>query len=86
MDLDTLLVRYFGQADLAAVSGGAFSAGIERLEVEFGLEQDRERRFALWSVMHMLGVAPDLAAAFKSPADQDAARTFMDMVDRTGGP
>ena len=83
MDLDTLLVRYFGQSDLSAISEGAFGAGIDRLQVEFGLEQDRERRFGLWSVMYMLGVAPDLATAFKMPEDQDAARDFMDLVDRT---
>jgi hypothetical protein len=30
----------------------------------------------------MLGIAPDLDVAFKDAADRDAARDFMDMIDR----
>lgn len=80
MDLDDLLVRYFGTADLAAVSPAVQAAGIDRLRVEFGLETDRGRRFALWSLLHMLGEAPDLDVAFKDPADRDAARRLMDLL------
>jgi hypothetical protein len=28
--------------------------------VDLGLEKDRDRRFALWAVLYMLGEAPDL--------------------------
>ena len=34
--------------------------------------------------MYMLGDAPDLDVAFKDEADREAARNFMDMVDRMG--
>jgi hypothetical protein len=92
MDLDHLLTRFFGTADLAALSPDAMRSGIEQLRLQFGLEKDRGRRFALWSLMYMLGVAPDLDVAFKSEEDRDAARDFMDMADRAaddavdGGP
>ncbi len=82
MDLDDQLRHYFGSTDIAALTPAAFEAGTERMRVEFGLEQDRPRRFALWALMHMLGVAPDLDIAFKDPADREAARDFMDMADR----
>jgi hypothetical protein len=52
------------------------------MSVDFGLETDRARRFALWTVMHMLGSAPSLDVAFKDEADRNAARDFMDLVDR----
>jgi hypothetical protein len=82
MDLDDQLRHYFGSADIATLAPAAFEAGTERMRVEFGLEQDRPRRFALWTLMYMLGVAPDLDIAFKDDADRDAARTFMDLTDR----
>ena len=84
MDLDDRLRHYFGTADLATLPASAFEAGVERMRVEFGLEQDRPRRFALWTLMFMLGVAPDLDLAFKDEADRDAARDFMDLADRAG--
>lgn len=79
MDFDDQLRRYFGSTDLAAVSPDVLASGVERLSVDFGLERDRPRRFALWTLMHILGTAPDLDLAFKDPADRDAARDFMDM-------
>ena len=56
---------------------------MEHLAVEFGLETDRGRRFAMWSLMQILGNAPDLDVAFPNPADRDAARDFMDLFERT---
>jgi len=50
--------------------------------VDFGLETARTRRFALWTLMHMLGAAPDLDLAFAEEADRQAARQFMDLLDR----
>lgn len=82
MDLDHLLTRFFGTADLAALSPGQMLSGVEQLQLQFGLEKDRGRRFALWSLMFMLGVAPDLDVAFKTEEDREAARDFMDMADR----
>lgn len=83
MDFDDQLRRYFGTTDLAALPSEALAAGIERMQVDLGLEQDRGRRFAMWALLHMLGAAPDLDAAFENAADRDAARNFMDLTDRS---
>ncbi|PSJ43530.1 hypothetical protein [Allosphingosinicella deserti] len=80
MDFDDQLRRYFGTADLAALTPSAMEAGVDRMRVDLGLEKDRGRRFALWALMHMLGVAPDLDVAFKDEADREAARNFMDLA------
>lgn len=80
MDFPMLMMRYFGTPDLEAVNPAALTDGAERLRVDFGMETDRSRRFALWTLMHMLGVAPDLDVAFADPADREAARNFMDMA------
>lgn len=82
MDFDDQLFHYFGTSDLAAIPPAAFEAGTERMQVDFGLESNSGRRFALWALMYMLGVAPDLDIAFKDAAERDVARDFMDMVDR----
>ena len=84
MDFNDQLTRYFGTADLAAIHPEALAAGTERMRVDFGLETTPGRRFALWALMHMLGVAPDLDIAFKDATERDLARDFMDMVDRAG--
>jgi hypothetical protein len=80
MDLDALLDRYFGTSDLAQVSEPVLTAGLDRLRVDLGLEIDPSRRFALWSVLYMLGQAPDLDVAFKDEADREAARNLMDLL------
>lgn len=85
MDLDDQLRRYFGTASLSAVPPAALAAGIERMQVDLGLETDRGRRFALWALMHMLGAAPDLDAVFEDPRDREAARRFMDLADEGDG-
>lgn len=82
MDFDDQLRRYFGTDDMTAIPPSALAAGIERMGVDLGMEQDRGRRFALWTLMYLLGAAPDLDAAFKVEEDREAARDFMDMMDR----
>ena len=84
MDFDDQLRRYFGTADIAAIHPEAHAAGTERMRVDFGLETNPGRRFALWALMYMLGVAPDLDVAFKDEGERNTARDFMDMVDRAG--
>lgn len=86
MDFNDQLRRYFGTSDLAAIPPQALAAGIERMRVDLGLEMDRGRRFALWSILHMLGAAPDLDVAFEDERDRDAARAFMDLSERTAEP
>jgi hypothetical protein len=80
MDLDDLLQRYFGTSNLREASPAMQETGIDRLRVDFGLESDRSKRFALWSLLYMLGHAPDLDVAFKEEADRDAARNLMDLL------
>lgn len=80
MDFDDQLHRYFGTADLATLSSDALTDGTERIRVDLGLETDRNRRFALWALLHILGNAPDLDVAFEDEADRDAARNFMDLL------
>ena len=80
MDLDDQMRRYFGTADFDAVPPAAYAAGIERMQVDLGLETDRARRFALWTLLYMLDAAPDLDIAFKDEADREAARNIMDMI------
>lgn len=81
MNLDDQFRRYFGDADLNAVSPDALAAGIEHMRVDLGLEMDPGRRFALWSLLFLLGDAPDLDTTFEDAADRDAARDFMDMSE-----
>jgi hypothetical protein len=82
MEFDDQLRRYFGTTDLASLPPQALSAGIERMQVDLGLEKDRGRRFALWALLHMFGVAPDVGVAFEDQADRDAARNFMDLAEK----
>ena len=82
MDFDEQLRRHFGTADLDTLSPEAIQSGIEKMLVEFGLEKDRGRRFALWTLMHMLGAAPDLDVAFDNEQEREAARNFVDLADQ----
>lgn len=84
MDLDDLLQRYFASADLASVPPGALVAGIEKIQVDFGLERYPAKRFGLWCLLYLLGAAPDLDVAFPEAGDRDAARNFMDLVAASG--
>ena len=48
-------------------------------------EEDRGKRFALWSFLHMFGSAPDLDVAFENEEDREAARNFMDLLAASEG-
>lgn len=80
MNFDDQLQRYFGTRDIGAIPQDVMMAGVEKMRVDFGLETDGGRRFALWSLLFLLGQAPDLDA-FDDPAARDAARNFMDLMD-----
>ena len=80
MDMADLLHRYFGTRDLAEISPAALPAGVERMRVDFGMEQERGPRFALWSLLLVLGDAPDLDVAFAHEEDREAARNLMDLL------
>lgn len=85
MNLDDMLQRYFGTSDLSDASPAVHEAGVDRLRVDLGLEADRGRRFALWSLLYLLGRAPDLDTAFKEEADREAARNLMDTLAASEG-
>lgn len=85
MNLDDLLQRYFGTTNPAEATPAMQVAGLDRLQVEFGLESDKAKRFALWSLLYMLDHAPDLDVAFKDEADRQAARNFMDLLAASDG-
>ncbi len=85
MGFDDQMRRYFGSDDLASLSPSELAAGTERLAVDFGLETDPGRRFAMWALMHILGCAPALDAAFKDAGEQNAARDFMDLFASMDG-
>jgi hypothetical protein len=78
--------NYFGTRDLAAIDPEATRAGVERMRVDFGLEQDRGRRFALWTLLHMFDAAPDLDVAFEHEEDREAARNLMDLMAQANDP
>ena len=85
MQFDDQLRRYFGTTDLDTIPAPAIDAGVERMKVDFGMTTDRGERFGLWTLMYMLGSAPDLDVAFKDEAEREAARNFMDLADLAGG-
>lgn len=76
MDLDTLLNRYFGTNDPATLDPLVFETGREQLAVDFGVEQDPGRRFALWALMDALACAPTPEEAFEDRALQEAAHAY----------
>lgn len=82
MDFDHLLTGFFGTTELGDLAPDQLAAGIDRLQVQIGLERDSGRRFGLWCLAYMLGVAPDISEAFEDEDDREAAREFMDTVDR----
>lgn len=86
MDLRDLMQNYFGTRDLAAIEPEATRAGVERMRVDFGLEKDRGRRFALWTLLHMFDAAPDLDVAFEHEEDREAARNLMALMARANDP
>ncbi|MES2441238.1 MAG: hypothetical protein V4574_00280 [Pseudomonadota bacterium] len=78
MDLDTLLHHYFESDDPDTIDSARLAAGKEKLAVDFGLERDPSRRFALWTLMEAFGFAPPPAEAFeKHPALRRAAEDYL---------
>lgn len=83
MDLDTLLYRYFATDDLAAVDATTLERGCEQLGIDFGVEQEPSRKFALWVLMEALGMAPPPADAFaKEPKLRAAADDWLRQTSR----
>lgn len=78
MDLDALLLHYFGTEDPDTLADWQVDLGRERLAIDFGVEQEPGRRFALWTLMEVFGTAPPPAEAFeKDPALRRAAEDYL---------
>ena len=85
MDFDDLLVRYFGTAAIDTLEPDQLAGGVKLVQFQFGLERDADRRFTLWSLLYLLGVAPDPDSAFEQEADRAAAREFMEIAEQEIG-
>ena len=85
MELDTLLHHYFETTELDTLDEAAFERSVERLGTAFGTEKEPGRRFALWSLLHALGEAPDPSVAFKDPQERRAAETYARVSGRASG-
>ncbi len=78
MDLETLIHHFFGTDDPGTLSADAFERGLEQLRIGFGVEREPGRRFALWTLMDGLGIAPLPAEAFaKEPQLKAAAEDYL---------
>lgn len=76
MDFDALLNHFFGTTDLDDLDPSAIETGAERVRIAFGTETELGRRFALWTILHALGDAPEPAKAFKDANLRRAAEDY----------
>jgi len=78
MDLDALIQHFFHTDDPAELTEAEYELGLERLKIGFGVEREPGRKFALWTLMDALGVAPLPADAFaKEPMLKAAAEDYL---------
>lgn len=78
MDLDALILHFFGTEDPAELSEADYDRSLEKLQIAFGVEREPGRRFALWTLMDAMGIAPLPADAFaKEPLLKAAAEDYL---------
>jgi hypothetical protein len=83
MDLDSLILHFFGVDDPAGLTEAEFDRGLERLKIGFGVEREPSRKFALWVLLEGLGQAPLPAEAFaKEPKLKAAAEDYLSAAFR----
>lgn len=83
MDLDSLILHFFETEDPATLTEADYELGLERLKISFGVEREPGRKFALWTLMEALGVAPLPADAFaEEPALKAAAEQYLSAAFR----
>ena len=83
MELDTLLLHFFGTDDPSALSEDEYERAIGQLKIGFGVEREPGRRFALWCLMEALGIAPLPVDAFaKEPKLKAAADEYLSAAFR----
>jgi hypothetical protein len=73
VELETLLVHFFGTEDPSDLTEPEYDLALERLKIAFGIEREPGRKFALWTLMDALGIAPLPAEAFKKEPQLKAA-------------
>jgi hypothetical protein len=78
MDLEALLQYYFETDDPDTIDPDRLTLGTQRLAIDFGIERDPGRRFALWALMEAFGIAPTPADAF--PKDAKLKRAAEDYL------
>ncbi|MEY4054769.1 MAG: hypothetical protein RL519_104 [Pseudomonadota bacterium] len=78
MDLDALILHFFGTEDPVELTEADYERALERLKIAFGIEREPGRKFALWTLMDALGIAPLPAEAFaKEPLLKAAAEDYL---------
>lgn len=78
MDLDALILHFFGTEDPTELSEADYDRALERLKIAFGVEREPGRKFALWTLLDALGIAPLPAEAFaKEPLLKAAAEDYL---------
>jgi hypothetical protein len=78
MELDALIQHFFGTEDPAELTEADYDRALERLKIAFGIEREPGRKFALWTLMDALGIAPLPAEAFaKEPQLKAAAEDYL---------
>lgn len=78
MDLDALILHFFGTEDPAELTETDYDRALEKLKIAFGVEREVGRKFALWTLMDALGVAPLPEEAFaKEPLLKAAAEDYL---------
>jgi hypothetical protein len=83
MDLDALILHFFGAEDPSELTEAEFERGLEALKIGFGVEREPGRRFALWTLLEGLGQAPLPAEAFaKEPKLKVAAEDYLSAAFR----
>ncbi len=90
MELDSLITHFFGGDDPASLTEAEFDRGVERIRIAFGVEREPGRKFALWTLLEALGMAPLPAEAFaKEPQLKAAAEDYLRAafrLERDGDP
>jgi len=83
MELDALLLHFFGTDDPSALSEDEYERAVGQLRIGFGVEREPGRRFALWCLLEALGLAPLPADAFaKEPKLKAAADEYLSAAFR----
>lgn len=78
MDLDALILHFFGTNDPGTLTEAEFDLAAERMKIAFGVERERGRKFALWTLLHAFDMAPLPADAFaKEPQLKAAAEDYL---------